>query len=264
MTYETLSIDRQGSVVRLNLNRPDAHNAMNTAMIQDLREYFTSIPEDRSIRVVVIGATGSTFCAGGDIKEMRHSYGESREAQLERARTLDDMLLAIQYAPQVVIARVHGAALGGGVGLVCVADIAIAAEDATLAFPEVRRGIVPAVISPYAIGRVGLAKARELMLTGAHLDGQAAARAGLVTAAYPASELDARINAYIQDILRASPGALAACKALLFEVANKPPSQTVEYRIDLLNQLRTSAEGREGMSAFIEKRPPAWVTKDQE
>lgn len=256
---QTLSIQRQESVAYVNLNRPKARNAMNQQMVQDLLDYFTAIRDDRSIRVVILGANGPTFCAGGDIKEMQSTMNDDREAHLMRVEVFDKMLQAINHAPQVVIARVQGAAMGGGVGLVCVADMAVAAHEATLGLPEVRLGLVPAVISPYVVARIGLSRSRQLMLTGARLKGQAAAEAGLVSHTCPAADLDTVVHTIANDILQASPAALAACKALLFEVAHKPLKETATYRVDLLNRLRSSEDGMEGMMAFIQKRPAKWV-----
>ena len=258
-TSETLSFHQHGSVLYLNLNRPEARNAMNRQMVRELLDVFTALHGERSIRVVVLGATGPTFCAGGDIKELQAERTAGREAQLRRATTFDAMLQAMMRAPQAVIARVHGAAMGGGVGLICAADIAIAAHEATLGLPEVRLGLAPSIISPYVVARVGEARAREWMLRGMRLDGVAAAAAGLVHHACPAAELDAQVRAIVRDVLQASPVAVAACKDLLREVRDKSPAQTIEYRVDLLNRLRASPEGQEGMLAFAQKRKPKWA-----
>ncbi|MFN8481854.1 MAG: enoyl-CoA hydratase-related protein [Anaerolineae bacterium] len=259
MTYATLAVERHGSAARVLLNRPDARNAMSQQMIADLLDYFTVIRDDRSLRVVVLGGAGGTFCAGGDIREMSASVTATREEQLANIARLDDMLLAVNQAPQVVVAEVTGAALGGGVGLVCVADIALAADNAALGFPEVRLGIVPAIVSPYVVARIGLGQARRLMLTGALLNGTQAAAVGLVTQAHPADALTDAVNAVVRDALKASPSALAACKALLFEVAGRHPRDTEGYRVDLLHRLQTGDEGQEGLRAFVEKRKPAWT-----
>ncbi|MFN8498960.1 MAG: enoyl-CoA hydratase-related protein [Anaerolineae bacterium] len=259
MPYATLAVERHRSVARVLLNRHDARNAMSQQMIADLLDYFTVIRDDRSLRVVVLAGAGGTFCAGGDIREMSASATATRAEQIANIARLDDMLLAVNQAPQVVVAEVRGAALGGGVGLVCVADIVLAAENATLGFPEVRLGIVPAVVSPYVVARIGLGQARRLMLTGALLDGAQAAAVGLVTQACPPDTLSDAVAAVVRDALKASPLALAACKALLFEVAGRHPRDTEGYRVDLLRRLQTSDEGQEGLRAFVEKRKPAWT-----
>ncbi len=261
MDYETLVIDAQAGVARVTLNRPQARNALSREMIADLHAYFAAIRPDRSIRVVVLGGSGAAFCAGGDLKEMQADATATREQQLDAAQQLDALLAAISQAPQVVVARVHGAAVGGGVGLVCAVDIAIAAHEATLALPEVRLGIVPAMIAPYVVGRVGLAEARRLMLTGITLGGAEAAAAGLVAEACPAAELDERVERYVGAVLQCAPGALAACKELLFTVAARPPTETAAYRAELLSRLRAGEEGQEGMRAFLERRRPGWASQ---
>jgi len=259
--YETLEITQTGSVAFVNLNRPAARNAMNRQMVRDLLDYFLSIREDRAVRVVVLGANGPVFCAGGDIKEMQAGFTEDEATQVAHVQVFDEMLTAVSTAPQVTIAQIHGQVLGGGVGLVCVCDIAIAATDASLGLPEVRLGLVPAVISPYVVARVGLARARQLMLTGARLTGVEAAAAGLVTTAVQPDTLGAAVREQANAILQASPQALAACKELLFTVSQKPPAETAVTRVQLLHHLRTSPEGQEGMLAFIQKRPSSWVEK---
>jgi enoyl-CoA hydratase/carnithine racemase len=261
MPYETLEITQKGSVAFVNLNRPEARNAMNRQMVQDLFDYFASIREDRAVRVVVIGANGRIFCAGGDIKEMQAGFTEDEATQVAHVGVFDAMLTAVATAPQVTIAKIHGSVLGGGVGLICVTDIAIAAADASLGLPEVRLGLVPAVISPYVVARVGLARARQLMLTGARLSGAEAAAVGLVTTAVQPDTLDEAVREQVNAVLQASPQALAACKALLFTVSEKPPAETAVARVQLLHHLRTSPEGQEGMLAFMQKRPSNWVER---
>lgn len=258
LDYPTLAVRLEGALARVDLNRPEARNAMNAQMVADLYACFRALRENRSIRVVVLGGAGAAFCAGGDLHEMQEP---ARERPFNDAGQIDDLLAAVNHAPQVVIARVHGPALGGGLGLVCVADIALAASQASLGFPEARLGMAPAMISPYVVARIGLAQARRWMLTGALLDGDQAAAAGLVSESCPAEELDSRVGAVVRAILQCSPAALAACKALLFEVAGRPPAETAAYRADLLAQMRASPEGQEGMAAFLQKRKPGWVVE---
>ncbi|MFQ5434819.1 MAG: enoyl-CoA hydratase-related protein [Anaerolineae bacterium] len=264
MKYDTLKIERRKSVVRVNLHRPEARNAMNRQMVCDLLDYFTAIGNDRSIRVVVLGGDGPVFCAGGDIKEMQSAATGKRKTRLRPFSEFDAMLAAVNRAPQVVIARIHSAAMGGGLGLVCVADMAVAAHEAILAFPEVRLGLVPAVIAPYVVARIGLTQARRLMLTGAHLDGKQAAEVGLVTLACPINEINSSVNELVNAVLQAPSAALAACKKLLLEVSSKPSEETAAYRADLLRELQSGEAGQEGMRAFLEKRPPKWLEKVEE
>ena len=259
MNYEQIAVEQAESVARVDLNRPEARNAMGQQMIAELQDYFASIRDDRSVRVVVLGGRGSVFCAGGDIVEMRAVRDQGYDAQLAQATHLDEMLLAVEEAPQVTIARVHGAALGGGVGLICVSDFAFATENASVGLPEVRLGLVPSVISPYVVRRLGPGRARRAMLAGTRLRGADARDAGFVDEIFgdePA--LDAAIERLLHELLQGAPGALADTKALLRTVAGRPPRETLAYRAALLSRRQAGEEGQEGMAAFLEKREPGW------
>jgi isohexenylglutaconyl-CoA hydratase len=259
----TITLDLTPPFATITLNRPDVRNAMNQQMVEDLRAVFLDLRDNRDVRAIVLAGAGGTFCAGGDLKEMRSAYSGDADDSTHRTENFDALLTAVNTAPQVVIARVQGAAMGGGFGLVCVSDIAIAADDAVFALPEVRLGIVPALISPYVIACVGLTTARRLMLTGVRFDGVAAQHYGLVHMTCPADELDAQVQTTLADIRQASPDALAACKALIFRVMNTDLTATTQYRADLLDDLRRGASGQEGMRAFMEKRKPAWAMEDK-
>jgi isohexenylglutaconyl-CoA hydratase len=255
--FETIVVERAGAVVYLTLDRPEARNALNLRMVQEIHEFFTSIREERSIRCVLIRGAGDTFCAGADIKEL-NSNG-SAEASVVYARALDAMLHAVQRSPQVTVVLVEGAAMGGGFGLVCVSDIAVADEKAFMALPEVRLGLTPAVISPYVIERIGLTRTRQLALTGRRLNGKTAFDLGLVQEVAPAGTAEQVVESYVADILQGGPDALATTKALLFHVAERPAEESKEYRVQTLATLSAGDEGREGMTAFAEKRRPQWV-----
>lgn len=256
--YETLKIDIQKPFVYITLNRPDVKNAMNQQMVIDLLDAFKTLRDDRSMRAIILSGANNTFCSGGDLKEMQAEIMNRGTAE-SRMAVLDELLNAVDHAPQVVIAKVEGAALGGGFGLVCVADIVVASTTASFGLPEVRLGLVPALISPYVIRRIGLNHARRLMLTGARFSGQDALSYGLSNATVATDELDAYINSILADIRECSPDAIAACKALIFEVIDKHPSETTHYRANLLDELRASGSGQEGMMAFIQKRKPSWA-----
>ncbi len=259
MNYETLKIDIRGSVAYVTLNRPEARNAMNFRMVDELYTLFTDLQPNRDIRAVVLSGEGGVFCAGGDIKEMRSNSVPS----IESGGNLDNMLNAINRASQVVIAKVEGFALGGGLGLVCVSDIAIASKTTQFGLPEVRLGIAPAFISPYVLQRMGLTRTRELMLTGRRLHGNEALNYGLIHQVAEPKDLDIYIYDMLREIQYCAPEAIAATKQLMFAVHNKPTDNTVEYRANLLNQLRSSEEGQEGMLSFIEKRPAKWVIQGE-
>jgi isohexenylglutaconyl-CoA hydratase len=255
VSYETIDVALDGPVATITLNRPEARNALSHQMVTDLLEYFQSIRNNRAIRVVVMRAAGKTFCVGGDIRDLSAPRTEAEErAAIAR---VDTLLRAINRAPQVVIQRIHGAVLGGGIGLVCVSDIAIASAGARFGLPEVRLGIVPSIISPFVVQRLGLTRARRWMLTGAQFDARAAQEVGLIHEVCDEETLDQRVSATVHDVLQCSPNALAECKRLLFEVLEVP--DTLAYRVDLLNRLRRSDDGQEGMRAFLEKRPARWA-----
>ena len=257
-SYETLLFETNGPVATVTLNRPDVRNAMSNRMVEELLSCFTELAGEAysDVRAVVLRAAGDVFCAGGDVRDL--SAGGSPTENDAVAR-LDKLLRAVNEAPQVVIARVQGPALGGGLGLVCVSDIAIAAASATFALPEVRLGVVPALISPYVVARLGFTRARQIMLTGARFDATAALTYGLVHETCPDAELDAHVDAALADVLKCAPQALRACKQLLFTVASE--SDTVAYRVDLLNQLRASDEAQQGMLAFLTKQPAPWMPR---
>lgn len=253
---ETLLLEEKNFTLTITLNRPETRNAMNNTMVKELTEVFASLRENRQIRAVIIQGAQNNFCSGGDIKEMR----DSTLSPADSATNLDAMLRSVNQASQVVIARVEGAALGGGFGLVCVCDIAIAAEDAKFGLPEVRLGVAPAYISPYVINRIGLTRARELMLTGRRFSGKLAQEYGIVHEACSPDQLDHFIEVELDEIRQCAPGAIAAIKELIFAVHDKPVEDTVNYRADLLDRLRRGDEAQEGLLAFMEKRPPNWVS----
>ncbi len=256
VSFDTVELTITPPFAHITLNRPLVKNAMNNQMVVDLIAAFESLKNNSDVRAIVLSGAGGTFCAGGDLKEM----AQTSDADNFSA-TLDTMLRTINQAQQVVIAKVEGAAMGGGFGIVCVSDIAIASTEAKMGLPEVRLGIVPALISPYVIERVGLTRARELMLTGRRIDGETAQQYGIVHEAIVPAELDLRLNTILDQLKFCSPQALAACKRLIFAVKDSPPHITIEYRANLLTELRRSEEGQEGMAAFAEKRPPKWATK---
>jgi enoyl-CoA hydratase/carnithine racemase len=260
--FETIAMDVRGPVATVTLNRPDARNAMSNQMVSELLRAFTMLRDEaahESTRVVVLRAAGKSFCAGGDVNDLADATAP-QEQHAATAR-LDELLRAVNEAPQVVIARVHGHALGGGLGLVCVSDIAVAGYSAVFGLPEVRLGLVPAVISPYVVQRLGLTCARRLMLTGGELTSKRARRLGLVQEVCADLELDARVDAVIAEVLLCAPQALRECKHLLFRVAREPDAATLDYRVDLLNRLRTGEEAQQGMAAFLAKQPPPWALK---
>lgn len=256
--FETITLQVKGPVARVRLNRPDARNALSMAMVKELLACFTALRDDpayQAVRAVVLCARGKTFCAGGDLRDMTRPAAEQQAALAQ----VDELLRAINQAPQVVIARVQGAALGGGLGLVCVSDIAVAGYSASFGMPEAQLGIAPAMIAPYVLARLGFTRARELMLTGHRFDYLAAHTWGLIQHYCADFELDNCVRGVLADVLRAAPGALRACKELLFTVV--AGGDTLDYRVALLERLRSGGEARQGAQAFLQKQAAPWAVE---
>ena len=242
-----LRIEADGPAYRVTLARPERRNAFDAALIAELTEAFADVGD---ARVVVLAGDGESFCAGADIDWQRSAIDLSYDENVEDALRLYRMLDAIDSCPAPVVARVQGYALGGGSGLVCCSDIAIAAPDATFGFSEVKLGIIPAVISPFVLPRIGTAAARRLFLTGERFDAATALRVGLVHQL--ADDLDAAAEAVIRELVTSGPEAARAAKQL---IRDRP---TGEQAAHTAARLRTSPEGQEGLRAFLDKRPPAW------
>ncbi|MGA0707419.1 MAG: enoyl-CoA hydratase-related protein [Steroidobacteraceae bacterium] len=245
------SRDTRG-VVTLTLNRPARHNALSEALLDDLQGRLTELAADDSARVVVLTGAGASFCAGADI-------GEMRSASPER---LGRVLASLDALPQPTVARVQGNAFGGALGLIAACDIALGGEDIQLVFSEVRLGIVPAMIAPYVLRAVGARTARRLFLTAERFSGREAARIGLLHEAMPLDALDSRTAQLVDQLLLGGPRAQAEAKQLVTQVAGRDPLRDGAVRQeteDRINRLRASAEGQEGLTAFLEKRPPGWT-----
>lgn len=264
-----IRVERNGPVLHLWLNRPEARNAMTRQMQREIIALFDSIRDDRSVRVVIIRGAGKTFSAGGDIKNMQAAGTQAGSQQAssgvdelrEGNRRGGLMLHTINTAPQAVIAVVEGFALGGGVGLSCVADITIAHAKATFALTEVTLGVVPATISPFVVGRLGLTQARYLGVTGARLSGAQAGAVGLAQiVAEDDATLEAELKSVVNRILRCAPQAVAETKRLMLRAADALEMETIrDLAADAFVRAVRGPEGREGTLAFVEKRKPAWV-----
>ena len=257
---DPIIVSRDGPVARITLNRPEVHNAFDEQVIAGLQAAFDGLRDDASVRVVVLAGEGRSFSAGADLDWMRRAATWSEEENRRDATALAKMLRTIAEFPKPVVARVHGSAFGGGAGLVAASDIAIASDEAMFGFTEVRLGLVPATIAPHVVEKIGLGRALPLFLTGERFDARHAAEIGLVHQCVLAGELDDALNVIIQLLLTAGPEAQAACKTLVRTVAASERSTVDEYTADLIARIRTSPEGREGVTAFLEKRKPAWIT----
>jgi methylglutaconyl-CoA hydratase len=261
---DPLRIERSGTegvVARVTLARPDVHNAFDASLIHDLTQAFRTFSRERpsDLRVVVLGGEGPSFSAGADVRWMRASLELDREANEQDAMKLAELLDAMDTCPVPVIARVHGAALGGGMGLCAVSDLVIAEAGTKFGFTETRLGIVPAVIAPFVIAKIGETHARALFPGGRRFEATRALRIGLVHEIVEGMEaLDAAVEAAVGDVLAAGPEAARAAKAIVREVRGLPHESTRWHTARRIATLRTSPEGQEGLRAFLEKREAAW------
>jgi methylglutaconyl-CoA hydratase len=261
---DDLRVERTGPsgvIARVTLTRPEVHNAFNAVLIGELRATFKRLsdePPDK-LRAVVLAGDGPSFCAGADVTWMRASLGLSKEQNEQDAMVMAEMFDAIDRCPAPVVARVHGAALGGGMGLCAVSDLVIAEAGAKFGFTETRLGILPAVISPFVIAKIGESHARALFPSGRRFDATRALRIGLVHEVVEGDgALDAAVDIAVSDLLAAGPTAARAAKAIIREVRGLPHESTRWHTARRIAGQRTSAEGQEGLKAFLEKREPGW------
>lgn len=255
-----VEVERQGAVARVWLNRPEAHNALSAELGGALVEALAELWDDSACRVVVLGGRGASFCAGADIGAMKASANASYDDNLAEATRLGAMFAALADFPKPVVGRVHGGVYGGGVGFACACDIVVASDDAKFGLTEVRLGIVPGLISPYVVRRLGDRAARELMLTGERFDAARALAVGLVHHVVPVAELDARVDERVGELLKGGPDAQARIKQLLVRWREMGWD---EYRGSLpetLASVRSGPEAQDGLAAFLEKRKPGWVS----
>ena len=243
-------------VVWLTLARPERKNAFDAALIAELVAALAKI--DASARAVVLASDGDTFCAGADLLWMKSMVDYGMEQNVSDSRALAQLFAALDDLPMPLLARVQGAAIGGGAGLVAVADIAVASTEATFGFTEARLGIIPAVVSPYVVRKVGPGHATALFVSGIRFDARRALEIGLVEAVEAPAELDAKVALYHDAIVAGGPGAVNAAKRLVREVAGQTIANVREHTIEQIAELRVSAEGQEGMRAFLERRKTRW------
>lgn len=258
---DVLRVERDADVARVALARPDVRNAFNAELIAALRDAFEALANEppTALRAVVLAGDGSTFCAGADVTWMRASIGLSVDENERDAAAMADMFAAIDTCPVPVIARVQGAALGGGMGLCAVSDIVLATAGAVFGFTETKLGIIPAVISPFVLAKVGESAARALFPTGERFDARRAADIGLVHEVLPdEAALDARMAAVLDELRSAGPSAARAAKALVRDQRGLTADGARSLTVRAIARQRTSQEGQEGLAAFVEKRPPSW------
>lgn len=251
-----LSVDER-KVARITLARPDVKNAFDAALIAQLSAAVDAVPADA--RCVVLGSDGDTFCAGADIAWMRSMADYTLDENRADSGALADLYAKLDALPMPILARIQGAAIGGGAGLVALADIGVAAEEAFFQFTEVRLGILPAVISPYVVRKVGLSFATAAFTTGIRFDSHRAFDTGLIHSVVDAGQLDSEIERFLYAIVSGGPHAVNAVKQLVRDVAGRPPSEVRDLTIQRIADARVSAEGQDGLRAFLEKRAPSWL-----
>jgi methylglutaconyl-CoA hydratase len=259
-------MDRQGPVGLVTMNRPDRHNAFDDVLIRELTEAFRSMEAEEGVRVVVLSGAGRSFSAGADLNWMRRMAGFSKEENERDAMGLGALMRTLAHLRKPTVARVHGAAYGGGVGLVACCDIAVASQEATFSFSEAKLGLVPAVISPYIVAAIGERAARRYFMTGERFDAAEAWRLGLIheLAAFE-GEIDEKVGLLVDALLACGPAAQREAKDLIRAVSGRPiTSELIQDTATRIARLRASPEGREGVAAFLEKRRPAWVPPDPE
>jgi methylglutaconyl-CoA hydratase len=255
----TILVDQQGPVVRVTLNRPDVRNAFNEESIDAVTRWAESVVPGGEARVAILSGAGKVFCAGADLTWMSKMVGYSHEENVRDAGEMARMFRALDRLPIPLVGRIHGAALGGGSGLAAICDIVVAAEDAIFGFTEVKLGILPAVISPFVLAKIGRSAARELFLTGARFSADRAREIGLVHTVVEPDALDRAVAKHVNDLLTSGPLAVAAAKRLIPRVASADDETAARDTIEAIARQRVSPEGQDGMRAFLEKRSPAWV-----
>ncbi len=263
-----LTVERTGpgdAVARVMLSRPEVHNAFDASLIAELRSVFAGLAREdpAHLRAVVLGGIGPSFCAGADVAWMRAALSLDVEGNEQDAMAMAEMFETIETCPAPVIARVHGSALGGGMGLCAVADVVIAESGTRFGFTETRLGILPAVISPFVVAKIGESEARALFPTGRRFDAIRAMRIGLVHEVVEgATALDAAVDAAVADLLAAGPTAARAAKSIIREIRGLGHGASKWHTARVIARQRTTAEAQEGFRAFDEKRRPAWAPDD--
>lgn len=257
--YETIKVERSAKAGRIWLNRPQVHNAFNSRMVGELRTALRSLAADDAVRVVVLSGTGTSFCAGADLNWMREIIRFSYEQNLAESLELAEWLHELSALPKPTVARVNGAAIGGGAGFLAACDIVVASTEARFGLSEVKIGLVPACIAPYVLRRTGEGRARQYFLTGERFDARRALEIGLANIAVEPAELDRKVDEVVSSLVSSGPEALAKAKELLTRVPGLSLEEAKRYTAEMIASLRTSAEGQEGMAAFLEKRKPKWV-----
>jgi len=261
MTYTTLTIEREGRIATVTLNRPDVRNAFNETTIAEIKQAFVELGEDADLRAIVLAANGPAFCAGADLNWMKKMAGYTHAENHADALQLAEMLRTIYLCPKPVVAKVQGDCYAGGMGLVAACDIIVAVEEANFCLSEVKLGLIPATISPYVIKAMGENASRRYFLTAERFGAQEALRIGFAHEVVSADALDAKVAEIVKALVNNSPNAVQQAKALVREVAGQEVNDALlADTAERIAQIRASDQGREGVASFLEKRKPAWLS----
>jgi len=249
-----------GPVSRVTLNRPEVRNAFNDAVIAELTQAFTQLGQDPQVRAIVLAAEGVAFCAGADLNWMRRMADYTHAENLADAAALAEMLRVLYTCPKPTVARIQGDVYAGGMGLVAACDMAVSVDSANYCLSEVKLGLIPATISPYVIRAMGARAAQRYFLTAERFDATEALRIGFVHGVLPADQLDAKVDELTKALVNASPNALRSCKTLLHKVIGKDiDTALIAKTVEGIASIRVSAEGKEGVQSFLQKRKPNWL-----
>lgn len=259
MDYKALIIEKKDSVLKVTLNRPEVRNAFNDTLIADLSTVFSNEALENDVRCVLLSGAGEVFCAGGDIKWLKLSSNYTRDENYRDAKAFSDMLEKINECPKPVLARVHGAVMGGGLGLVSVCDYVLASTETLFSFSEAKIGLIPATIGPFVIAKIGESNTRALFLSAERFDSKRALETGLIHQIFPKEKLEEIISKLLKNIISSSPQALKIAKKFVHDVQREPIEKRSDYAASLLADLRSTPEAQEGLTAFLEKRKPNWV-----
>ncbi|MFA5512244.1 MAG: enoyl-CoA hydratase-related protein [Candidatus Kapaibacterium sp.] len=258
MNYETIKLEIQNSVATVTLNRPEVRNALNSQVISELTQAFKSLQFEDSIRCILLTGEGKSFCSGADLKWLGEISKYDYEQNYRESKELVELLYLIHEHPKPVITKVNGSAVGGGVGLMLVSDIIFVEENAVFGLSEVAIGIVPAAIVPFVLARIGETKARELLITGERINSKQALEMGLINYVVNRNNINSEVQIKIDYILKNGPLAVKTVKEMMTSLRNSSRDESIEYISNVIAQLRTGEEGREGIKAFLEKREPIW------
>lgn len=260
MSYQMIQTEFAQGIALIWLNRPDTRNAMNDVFIAELTDAFSAAIEDDAVRAIVLAGRGKAFCAGADLNWLKKARAMTPEQAREDSIGLARLLRLIHDSPKPTVARVHGPAFAGGMGLVAACDIAVASHNAKFCLSEAKLGLLPAMISPFVMKAMGVSHARRYFLTAEVFDAAEAYRIGFVHELAPPEELDATVNAILGHLVLGSPNALTECKNLILDLAGKPIDDAIaEETAARLARVRASDDAQEGIDAFFAKRPPRWV-----